>query len=324
MFMTLDQLRYALELQKTRHFSKAAENCFITQPSLSVQIAKLEEELGVPLFVRTRAGVEVTEYGTELLRQARQVVEAAGRMPELASELKGEVRGHFRLGIISTLAPSLLPRFIGAFTERYPQLVLTITEERTEHLVRDIDEGRLDGAILSTPSRCPGSLMERVLFYEPFTIFASQGHPILEKKRVGLDQISADDVLLLDDTHCLRDQVLQICRAKQKPRDRRLRMQSASLQTLVELIRHGEGYTLLPALSADLLGAAERQANVRQLEKPLPARKVSLVFHRSRVKRSAIDALKSEIVASLPKNVFLTQGKGDLRVLSPGPEYFEL
>lgn len=322
--MTLDQLRYATELQRTKNFSRAAEACHITQPSLSVQIAKLEEELGVPLFVRTRTGVEVTEYGEELLKQARVVLEESSRLTEMSSELKGEVRGKFRLGIISTLAPSLLPLFVGKFTQKYPNVELSVVEERTERLVHAIDDGTLDGAILSTPTKCPESLVEKVLFYEPFVIFASEGNPILEKKRISVDQISSDEILLLDDTHCLRDQVLQLCRAKSKPTGRQLQIQSASLQTLIEFIRHNQGFTLLPQLAADLLNSPEQSKNIRPLEKPSPARKISLVFHQSRLKRSIIEALKNSVVESLPKNAVAIGTAKDMRVLSPNRDHFEL
>lgn len=323
--MTLDQLKYALELQRTRHFSRAAENCHITQPSLSVQISKLEEELGAMLFVRTRSGVEITEFGEGLLKQARQVVDEAERFLQMAKDLKGEVQGRFRLGAISTLAPSLLPIFAGTFGKRYPKVQLSLFEERTERLVSDIDQGLVDAALLSTPVRCPDSLVEKVLFYEPFVLFASKGHPILEKKKVSVEQISSEEILLLDETHCLRDQVLQLCKSRQeKSPERSLRIQSASLQTLIEFIRRHEGYTLLPALSASLLTAAEQNHQIRQFEKPLPSRKVSLVFHQARLKRSIIEALKESILESLPKEVFLPAAKGDLRVLSPNPDHFEL
>jgi LysR family hydrogen peroxide-inducible transcriptional activator len=322
--MTLDQLRYALELQRTRHFSKAAENCYITQPSLSIQIAKLEEELGLQLFVRTRAGVQVTEYGEELLKQARVVLNESNRMSQLAQELKGEVQGTFRLGVISTLAPSLLPLFLDSFSRQYPLVQLQVTEERTERLVRDIDQGLLDGAILSTPSQCPDSLLEKVLFYEPFVVFASTGHSILDKKKVTVDQISSEEILLLDETHCLRDQVLQLCKARQKTERKALRIQSASLQTLMELIRHKQGYTLLPALSAEILTSHEKAKNIRHFDKPLPSRKVSLVFHQARLKRSIVEALKDSIMASLPEQVFPAGSRNDLRILSPSPDHFEI
>jgi LysR family hydrogen peroxide-inducible transcriptional activator len=322
--MTLDQLRYALELQRTRHFSKAAENCFITQPSLSIQIAKLEEELGTPLFVRTRAGVEITEAGEELLKQARHIVDESVRMAQMAMDLKGEVQGIFRLGVIPTLAPSLLPLFVRDFGQKYPKVRLSITEEQTEHLVQRIDQGLLDGAILSTPQRAPDALVEKVLFYEPFVLLASTGHPILKKKAMAVSQISSEEILLLDDTHCLRDQVLQLCKARRKPEDQILRVESASLQTLIELIRHSSGYTLLPILSAQLLTPKERQRNVRPFEKPLPSRKISLVFHQARVKRAVIEALKESIQDALPEQIFLPAEKKGLRILSPGSEHFEI
>lgn len=322
--MTLDQLRYALELQRTKNFSRAAELCHITQPSLSIQIAKLEEELGVSLFDRTRSGVETTEYGKELLKQARHVLDETARLSHLASELKGEVRGTFRLGIISTLAPYLLPTFLGHFSKKYPQVQITVIEDRTERLVAEIDQGILDGAILSTPTKCPDSLVEKVLFYEPFVVFASSGHPILEKKQVTTDQVSASEILLLDDTHCLRDQVLQLCKSKLKVAPEKLRIQSASLQTLTEYIRHNEGYTLLPGLASKLLSASERAKNVRPIAKPVPSRKVSLVFHQARLKRSLIEALKTSIIEVLPEDVYLTTAGKNIRVVPPGNDHFEL
>ena len=322
--MTLDQLRYALELQRTKSFSKAAESSHITQPSLSVQIQKLEDELGLVLFDRARTGVETTEYGEEILKQARVILDESARLQQLAQDLKGEVRGSFRLGVIATLAPSLLPLFISKFGKDYPGVELSIIEDRTEGLVHMIDAGKIDGAILSTPSRCPESLVEKVLFYEPFVVFAGKNHPILENKRITTSQISADEILLLDDTHCLRDQVLQLCKLRQSSSDHKLRIQSASLQTLIELIRNGAGYTLLPSLSAQLLDANERNKNTRALEKPVPSRKVSLVFHKARLKRSIVEALKETIIASLPDSVFLTSSGQNLRILSPGSEHFEL
>ncbi len=322
--MTLDQLRYALELQRFRNFSRAAEACHITQPSLSVQIAKLEEEVGLSLFDRSRAKVEVTEYGEQFLKQARLVLVETARLSEIADELKGEVQGGFRLGIIPTLAPALLPLFLGEFGRHYPKVKLAITEESTERLIHHISHGAIDGAILSTPTRCPEALIEKPLFYEPFVVFASTGHAILKHHRVGNDQLSSSTILLMDDTHCLRDQVLQLCRSRQTESDQRLRIHSGSLQTLVELIRREEGYTLLPALSVRFLNKDEQKNNIRNLEKSVAARKVSLVFSKSRLKRSIIEALKEQICAQLPDGVFLTTSARDFRIISPGPEHFEL
>lgn len=322
--MTLDQLRYALEVQRTKSFSRAAEACHITQPSLSVQVAKLEDELGVKLFDRARSGVEVTEDGKELLRQARVVLDESARLGRLAAELKGEVHGEFRLGAIPTLAPTLLPKFLKHFGRQYPKAGLAVSEEPTARLIHDIDHGILDGAILSTPSKTPESLVEKVLFYEPFVVFASTGHPLLQRKILTAENLSADEVLLLDDTHCLRDQALQLCRSKRKGGDSRLRIKSGGLFTLIEYLRENGGFTLLPALAADFLTPHERANNVRPLAKPLPARKVSLVFHRVRAKRALIEAVKASVLATVGDRVIPAGAKADIRVLSPSPEHFEV
>lgn len=326
--MTLDQLRYALELQQAKNFSRAADALHITQPSLSVQIAKLENELGVVIFDRARTGVEATEYGREVLKQARHILDETARLSQIADDLKGEIRGEFRLGAIPTLAPTLLPRFLKHFAKTYPNVSISVTEEPTERLVHDIDQGRLDGALLSTPAQSPGSLLERVLFYEPFVVFASNGHPILKTKTKTLqaEDLGADEVLLLDDTHCLRDQALQICRSKQKPSEKRLRMKSGGLHTLIEYLRENEGFTLLPELAVDFLSAKEKVQNVRHFAKPVPTRKVSLVFHNAHLKRSLIEAIRESVLASVGERVILagSGAKAGIRILSPGLEHFEI
>lgn len=322
MSMTLDQLRYALELQKWKNFSRAAEACHITQPSLSAQIAKLEEELGLALFDRTKTKVVVTEYGEELLRQAKVILEEASRLPEMAHSLKGAVKGKFRLGVIPTLAPSLLPLFLNDFATTYPEVKLTIIEEPTEKLVEQIHVGELDGAILSTPARCPSSLLERVLFYEPFCVFASTGHEILSSKSITPDALSNYEIFLLDESHCLRDQVLQLCKTKAK--NSKLEIQSGSLLTLIEVLRKQKGYTLLPSLSLPFLSAQERSKNTRSFASPTPVRKVSLVFHKAHLKRSILDGVQKAIAKHLPEGVFSSQSGKNLRILSPGPEYFDL
>jgi len=322
--MTLDQLRYALEVQRTKSFSRAAEACHITQPSLSVQIAKLEEELGVSLFDRARSGVEATDYGKELLKQARVILDETSRLEQSAKDLKGEVQGEFKLGVIPTLAPTVLPKFLKHFAKAFPKATITVTEEPTERLVHDIDQGQLDGAILSTPAKSPESLLEKVLFYEPFLVFASTGHPILQNKILGTDQLSADEILLLDDTHCLRDQALQLCRSKQKAPQQRLRIKSGGLQTLIEYLRENPGFTLIPSLAADLLSSREREINVRHFAKPLPSRKVSLVFHNTRLKRSLIDAIHSSVLEAVGDRVIQVGAKTNIRVLSPSTDHFEL
>lgn len=322
--MTLDQLRYAIEVMRTKQFSKAAENCHISQPSLSVQVSNLEAELGYKLFVRSRQGVEVTEAGTELLTQAQAVIDQANQLKTMAAELKGEIKGHLRLGVIPSVSASLLPLFLKQFVDQYPQVELAVTEEPTHQLVQHIDSGALDCAILSTPAKCPPTLVEKLLFYEPFVVFASKEHAILDQKHVSVTELSSKEILLLDEAHCLRDQVLQLCKSKTAEDKPRLQIQSASLQTLIEVIRKWEGYTLLPNLATSLLTTHEVNRNIRQFEKPYPARKISLVYHHVRNKKNLANALANSIADVLPDTVFAPSKKSGVRVLSPAPEYFSL
>lgn len=319
--MTHDQLKYALALQAHKNFSRAAESCFISQPSLSVQVAKLEDELGIKLFDRGRSAVRVTSDGEALLRQIRVVVDEANRISDIAESLKGEVQGSFQLGIIPTLASTLLPIFLSAFGKQNPKVNLSIAEEPTGNLIKRIDEGSLDAAILSTPAKCPDNLVEKVLFYEPFLVFASNKHPILENKKVTPKQIDSSEVLLLDDAHCFRDQVLQICRARQEVNGHKLRIKSGSLYTLIEIIRLEKTYTLLPLLSTRFLTTAEQNHNLRSFESPVPSRKISLVFRQTKLKHSIIDAIASGILQAIPKQIKLTEEQ--VKIISPGVSHFK-
>lgn len=322
--MTLDQLKYAVEVMKTKQFSRAAENCHIAQPSLSVQIANLEIELGYKLFVRSRQGIEVTEAGYALLSQAQLVLDQANQLKAMAAEMKGEVKGHLRLGIIPSVSASLLPLFLKRFMDSYPDVELSVTEEPTQQLVQHIDNGILDCAILSTPQKCPPNLVEKLLFYEPFMVFASKNHPVLKHRYVSITELSSKEILLLDETHCLRDQVLQLCKSRGSQDYSRLQIQSASLQTLVETIRKWNGYTLLPSLATSLLTTQEMHRNLRSFEKPYPARKISLVYHQIRNKKNLANALANLISDVLPDSVFAPSKKAGVRVLSPSPEYFSI
>lgn len=320
--MTHDQLKYALAVHIQKSFSRAAASCFISQPSLSVQVAKLEEELGLKLFNRAKSAVLTTSEGEAVLKQIRVVIDEASRISDIATALKGEVQGDFQLGIIPTLAPALLPLFLSPFGKQRPKVRLTVDEEPTSTLIRRIAEGSLDAAILSTPARCPDTLVEKMLFYEPFIVFASSGHPILENKRVSPSQICAGEVLMLDDAHCFRDQVLQLCRARQEHGDQKLRIKSGSLHTLIEIIRLEEHYTLLPMLSTGFLTKSEQNQNLRRFVPPAPSRKVSLVFHQARLKHSIIDAIAEQILECVPKQVQLS--KEQVKIISPNDRHFEV
>lgn len=321
--MTLSQLEYALAVERHLSFRKAAEASHITQPSLSTQIQKLEEELGVTLFDRSRTPVTVTEVGRSLLKQARLVIDEAARMKEIVDESKNVVRGEFRLGVIPTIAPYLLPLFLDRFTSKYPDVRLIIEEDKTSNLIPKLDAGQLDAALLSTPKEAPESLMERFLFYEPFVVYAGDQSPLAKQKCLSFSDLAPQDAVLLDDTHCMRDQVEQICRARKKPGSlAAVDFQSGSLQTLMNVVDRGPGYTFLPQLAAARLTEGSVKRHVREFEKPVPTRKISFVFHRAHLKRSIMEALRAEILAALPDTVYRESRVG-LKVLDPHADKFE-
>ncbi|CCH02360.1 transcriptional regulator, LysR family [Fibrella aestuarina BUZ 2] len=297
--MTLTQLDYIVAIDTHRHFATAADHCHVTQPTLSMQIQKLEDELGVLLFDRSKQPVVPTETGQVIVAQAREVLQAARRIPELAKESRDEVGGELRVGIIPTLAPYLLPHFIGEFMDRYPGVTIQMQELLTDQIVERLRSGLLDVGIVVTPLR-EGNFTEIPLFSEPFMIYAADGHDLLKKATVSpADLTQTTDLWLLSEGHCFRDQVLNLCGGRFSGRSA-LRYETGSLETLVRLIERQDGFTLLPYL-ATLDFDPIRRARLRSFAGKQPKRDVSLVMHRSFLKRSLINALQREILAHLPK-----------------------
>lgn len=296
--MTLTQLDYVVAIDTHRHFATAAEHCHVTQPTLSMQVQKLEDELGVLLFDRSKQPVVPTETGQVIVAQAREVLQAARRIPELAKESRDEVGGELRVGIIPTLAPYLLPHFIGPFMDRYPGVTIQMQELLTDQIVERLRNGLLDVGVVVTPLR-EGNLTELPLFSEPFMVYAADGNNLLKKKAVASADLTATGLWLLSEGHCFRDQVLNLCGGSFAGRSS-LRYETGSLETLVKLIDKQDGFTLLPYL-ATLDFDPIRQARLRPFAGVQPMRDVSLVMHRSFLKRSLINALRREILAHVPK-----------------------
>ena len=298
--MTLTQLEYIVAIDTHRHFATAAEHCHVTQPTLSMQIQKLEDELGVLLFDRSKQPVVPTETGQLIVSQAREVLQASRRIPEMAKELRDEVGGELRLGIIPTLAPYLLPHFIGAFMQRHPLVTVHLQELLTDQIIERLRNGLLDVGVVVTPLR-ETTMTELSLFREPFTVYAAEGHPLLEKTLISPPDLVAEGLWLLSEGHCFREQVLNLCgtnRARETP----LQYETGSLETLIKLIDRQGGFTLLPELATLDLDPA-RKARIRRFAAEQPARNISLVMHRSFLKRSLINALRREILAHLPVEV---------------------
>ncbi|GAB3998335.1 LysR substrate-binding domain-containing protein [Spirosoma daeguense] len=297
--MTLSQLDYIVAVDTYRHFATAAEACHVTQPTLSMQIQKLEDELGVLVFDRSKQPVVPTETGQAILAQARDVLRAARRIPEIVSESKEDFRGDFRIGIIPTLAPYLLPYFIGEFVGKYPTVSVHVQELVTEQIIERLRNGLLDVGLVVTPLDENG-ITEIPLFQEPFVVYAADKHPLLNKPTVSPNDLPTDGLWLLTEGHCFRNQVMNLCGAdRQSSKATALRYETGSLETLIKLIDKQAGFTLLPYLATIDMDAT-RRARLRPFSDPVPVREVSVVMHRSFLKRKLIQALKAEIVTHLP------------------------
>lgn len=299
---TLTQLEYILAVQRNGHFGRAAQDCHVSQPSLSTQIQKVEEELGFTLFDRSKKPILVTQKGALFMEQAQVILKEHKKLFEI-SQQNETVSGDFRLGIIPTLAPYLLPLFVERFSKSFPSVQLHILEQKTEDLLRDLHQDRVDAALLVTPLKDP-KIHERVLFYEPFWIFASSDHPLSQKKRIKDSDLKDHPIWLLSEGHCLRHQTLNVCSVAQQSRVLdNVHFESGNLETLIQLIRNGSGYTLLPQLALGHLTAREKKENLKGLYKASPAREVSLVHSRRYAKKSVIDALEETLTKELPKDL---------------------
>jgi LysR family hydrogen peroxide-inducible transcriptional activator len=302
--MTLTQLEYIVAVDTYRHFATAADACHVTQPTLSMQIQKLEDELGVRVFDRSKQPVVPTETGQSILTQAREVLRTAQRIPEIVSESKENFRGDLRIGIIPTLAPYLLPYFIGEFVVKYPAVSVQIQELVTGQIIERLRNGLIDLGLVVTPLSETG-ITELPLFQEPFMVYASDAHPLLKKQVINPDDLNADGLWLLSEGHCFRNQVMHLCGAdRQTSQATALQYETGSLETLIKLIDKQGGYTLLPYLATVDMDDS-RRTRLRVFDRSTgtdsyPVREVSIVTHRSFLKRKLINAFKTEILSHLP------------------------
>ena len=275
--VTLTELRYAVALADRRHFGKAAEACFVTQPTLSAQIAKLERTLGVRLFERSSKKVEPTPEGEEIVREARSVLAAAERIVEVARSRTEPMTGTWRLGVIPTLAPYLLPWLVPTLKKAFPKLHLVLREMKTSDVLAELQARRIDSGLLALPIDVPG-LATEVLFAEPFLLLAPSGHPLAAKQRVAESDLEGERVLLLEEGHCLREQALSICaRAGARDAGEDGDFRATSIETLRHMVAGGMGITLLPALATVSWPTVESAATI-PFSEPAPSRAVALVF----------------------------------------------
>ncbi len=314
--MTLVQLEYLVAVDTYGSFVLAAEKCHITQPTLSMQIQKLEDTLGVKLFDRSRHPVLATDVGARVVEQARKVLSEAREINELIAGYKGEIKGELKIGIIPTLAPYLLPRLITGMVANYPQLQLKIWEFTTAQIVTQLKSGQLDCALLSTPLD-DAQLHERPLFYETFTAYLSPSSSLVHKAVLQAADISPDELWLLNEGHCMRNQVLNICAQRDlENKDAAFEYHTGSVETLKKMVDLDHGVTILPELSlADL--NPEQVSRVRRFDDPQPAREISLVTHRNFMKRSSIQAVEQELLKMIPAGLLSATGKDVMSISIP-------
>jgi LysR family transcriptional regulator, hydrogen peroxide-inducible genes activator len=300
--MNFQQLEYIVAVDTYRHFATAAEKCFVTQPTLSMMIHKLEEELGAKIFDRSRQPVVTTELGKPIVEQARIILKETAYLKEMVRERQGTVAGELRVGIIPTLAPYLLPLFIKSFLKKYPLVRLVITEMRTETIVEQLKSGALDAGILVTPLE-DKQLTELPLFYEEFVVYSAKNEAILDKKYVLAEEIDVKRLWLMEEGHCMRSQILNLCELRKQITDHdNFHYEAGSIETLIKMVEANAGVTILPELAVgDLSG--RQQKNIRFFKEPAPVREVSLTIHRHYVRRKLVDTLKDEILRYIPQGM---------------------
>jgi LysR family hydrogen peroxide-inducible transcriptional activator len=311
--MTITQLKYVLAVAEHQNFTKAAAHVFVTQPTLSMQIQKLEEELSILIFDRSKKPIELTEVGEKIVNQARNIVNESERMQDVVDQEKGFIGGDFRLGIIPTVMPTLLPMFLKSFIKKYPKVHLKIEELTTAEIIIKLNDGHLDAAIAATPL-VQEKIKERVLYFEPFVGYVPLNHRLNSKKYLDRSDLDINDILLLEDGHCFRDGVINICKSlKHNAAIDSFQVESGSFETLIKLSNEGFGMTLLPYLNTLDIPKEEQKKYLRYFNEPSPAREVSLLYRKSELKMQIIDSLY-DIIAGIIRGAITFQ---DVKIISP-------
>lgn len=300
--MTITQLEYIVAVDTYRSFGQAAEKCFITQPTLSMQIQKLEEELDVLLFDRHKKPIETTEIGIDIIEQARIVLNEHSKIAEVIKDKKGNLSGNLHIGIIPTIAPYLVPLFLLNFIEKYPNVTISISELTTAQIIEHLKNGLIDCGILATPVK-ENQLIEMPMYWEPLVAFISKKHKLTKNNTVVMEDIDLKDVWLLNEGHCLRNQIINLCHDIDKHiEDTRLNYQTGSIETLKKIVEAGKGITLLPELA--ISDFSMKQMNmVRYFRNPEPVREIGIVVSKNYIKKRLIETLKNEILDVIPKKM---------------------
>ncbi len=309
--MTITQLKYVLSVAEYQNFTVAAEHSFVTQPTLSMQIQKLEDQLDVLIFNRSKKPIELTDVGKKVVEQAKIIVNESNRIKDIVHQHKGFIGGEFRIGIIPTVMPTLLPMFLNNFTKKYPKVKLIIEELTTEEIVRKLMDNHIDAGLAATPLENE-AIKEMPLYYEPFVGLIPEGHRLFNQKEIKSDELEMEDILLLEDGHCFKDSVINLCRTHKTDNKKGFQLESGSFDTLIKLSKEGLGMTLLPYLHTLDLNDKDKK-HLREFTAPPPAREVSLIYHKSQLKMQLIDALKNSIDGVVRGAISFS----DVKIISP-------
>ncbi len=297
--MTIQQLEYVVALDTHRHFVQAADHCFVTQPTLTMQVQKLEQEIGITLFDRSKKPLEPTKAGAPIIAKIRSILLEVNQLKSFVYNEKESLEGTYRLGIIPTVSPYLLPLFLQDFTTKYPEVNLQIREMQTAQIIDALKQGTLDIGILATPLM-DQHIREIPLYNEPFLVYLNPSNPLISEKELVADQLPMDTLLLLEEGHCFREQALRICGSKLEVNTRNFSLQSGSIEGLKNLVKKEVGYTLVPYLSVvDVLGSS----NIKRFIQPEPSREISIVTHKGFAKELLLEKLGECVKENLPSEL---------------------
>lgn len=302
--MTIQQLEYILAVDQFRHFARAAEHCRVTQPTLSAMIQKLEDELGVKLFDRSVQPVCPTVIGEKVIAQARIIIAQASQVKEIICEEKQSLTGTFRLAVLPTIAPYLLPRFFPQLMERHPELDIRMTEMKTQDIQQALHAGDMDAAIIASKTE-DSYLMEETLFYEQFYGYISRKEPLFKHEVIRTSDITGERLWLLDEGHCFRDQLVRFCQME-AVKVNQVAYHLGSMETFMRMVESGKGITFIPELAVAQLTEEQREL-VRPFAIPRPTRQIVLATSRDFVRHSLLRVLKEEIQAAVPKEMLSLQ-----------------
>lgn len=311
--MTIIQLQYILAVHKYKNFTTAAEYSFVTQPTLSMQIQKLEDELDIKIFDRSAGHpIQTTKIGLVIVEQAEYIIQQTKKIKTIINEEKGAMEGEFTLGIIPTVLPDLVPRFLKNYLKTYPEIKLVIKELSTNQIIKEIREGIIDVGIAVTPLE-EKDILEIPLYYEPFVAFIPENHKLAHKSILTRKSLKDTNLLLLEEGHCFRNNVLNFCDIN-NTKKKRVSFESGNLDVLVNLARNGFGITLLPFLHAEGIEKTEKN-RIRHFISPAPTREVSLIYCQSMLSLSFLDSLYKAIRSALGNRLLLNAE--NKKVISP-------